>query len=342
MTRENRIRTLIRKYIKGTSSRQEFKETINLLKKKEDSALNQEIEMILEEIWEEEEFTESPEEVKNNFSNMLKQIHRQIDSGESSLRNQGTVIKLKNIIKVAAILVLGIGIGLIATLLKRPEPQYITTFVPKGSINQLILPDSTIVYLNSGSELRYSLYEHGSEREVFLDGEAWFNVTENQKKSFIVHTPYYDVYVTGTKFNVKAYREDNEIVTTLEHGSVFIPSNERFKMKSGKFLLPGEQLIYNREKHSISKNKVEISIYSAWKENKLIFINMSLKELIIMLERKYGVDIEVSDTSIFKYHYDGTIRNESILEIMDLLQLTLPIQYEIVDNTVKIKRKEAQ
>ncbi|MGC9342208.1 MAG: FecR family protein, partial [Bacteroidales bacterium] len=195
---------------------------------------------------------------------------------------------------------------------------------------------------NSDSELKYKLYDKRKEMKVFLDGEAWFNVTENPGRVFTVHTPYYDVCVTGTKFNVKAYREDNEIVTTLEHGSVFIPSNERFKMKSGKFLLPGEQLIYNREKHSISKNKVEISIYSAWKENKLIFINMSLKELIIMLERKYGVDIEVADTSIFKYHYDGTIRNESILEIMDLLQLTLPIQYEIVDNTVKIKRKEAQ
>jgi ferric-dicitrate binding protein FerR (iron transport regulator) len=200
----------------------------------------------------------------------------------------------------------------------------------------MILPDNTMIYLNAGSEIRYSINGKNGIREVFLTGEAWFQVTKNNKKPFVVHTPYYHINVTGTEFNVKAYTEDNEITTTLETGAVLITSAENFKIQNNQVLKPGEQLVYNKEKNSIEIKKVRTNYFTAWKDNKLIFINMKLKELIQLLERKYGVDIEVNDESILDFHYDGTIRNETILEVMEILKHSLPIDYKIEEQKLYI------
>ena len=163
-------------------------------------------------------------------------------------------------------------------------------------------------------------------------------MNENGKKPFVVRTAFYDLVVTGTEFNVKAYRDEKESVTTLEQGSVLVRS-DKFRSKSPGMLVPGEQLIFNKEKEMFTTHRVKTSYYTSWKENKLIFINMNLGELIKLLERRYDVDIEVSDKSILNHHYDGTIRNESILEIMDLIKITLPIDYQIVGQKILITKK---
>ena len=110
-------------------------------------------------------------------------------------------------------------------------------------------------------------------------------------------------------------------------------------MKKDITLLPGQQIVYNSESYTVSRNEVKTRFFTSWKDNKLIFINMNLNELLILLERKYGVDIEVTDKSILKYHYDGTIKNESILEVLEILKITLSIQYEIKGQKIQISKK---
>ena len=176
------------------------------------------------------------------------------------------------------------------------------------------------------------------DRELYLSGEAWFQVKRAADKPFIVHTDYYDVIVKGTEFNVRAYDEDPDIVTTLEKGTVEITSGA-VKMDKISRLEPGEQLIYNKSDKSVEIKEITTKFYTSWRENKLIFINMSLRELVILLERKYGVDIKVTDQRIMKYHYDGTIKNESIIKVLNLIKLTLPVNYEIKDQTIEITRK---
>jgi len=176
------------------------------------------------------------------------------------------------------------------------------------------------------------------ERELYLNGEAWFQVERAADKPFIVHTDCYDVVVKGTEFNVRAYDEDPGVITTLEKGSVEIKSGA-LKMEKESRLNPGEQLIYDKSDKSFEIKKVETKWYTSWKENKLIFINMNFRELVTLLERKYGVDIEVTDQRLMKYHYDGTIKNESVIEVLDILKLTLPIDYKINGQVVEIKRR---
>jgi transmembrane sensor len=249
------------------------------------------------------------------------------------------VISMSSIFKIAASLLLGLVIGsLVFTRHGDREQIFYTSMAPKGTVSQIILPDSTFICLNSGSTIKYAINGNKGNREVFLDGEAWFQVQRSEGKPFIVHTGFYDVNVKGTEFNIKAYAEDDDVVTTLEKGSVTVTSCKE-KMKEQAVLKPGQQLVYAKGTGNITVGAVNPRLFSSWKENKLIFINMSVRELVVLLERKYGVDIRVKDPVILDYHYDGTLKNESIIQVLDLVKLTLPVNYEIKDQTIEITRK---
>lgn len=242
----------------------------------------------------------------------------------------------------AAILFVGLLIG---NLIQRngfetiSEPVYYTSKAPKGSIAEMILPDGTIIFLNSGSEIKYASDMNAKSREVYLTGEAWFDVQESEDIPFWVHTDHYDVRVLGTEFNVKAYTDDQEVTTTLEEGSIRIQSAKNLKLKQNVQLVPGEQLVFHKTNKTVQVKQVKPSLFSSWKDNKLIFINMNLGELITLLERKYGVDITVRDPQLLNHHYDGTIKNETIIEVLEILQATLPINYVIRDQEVIITKK---
>lgn len=273
-------------------------------------------------------------DTENEWSKFLSRIKKDY---------QSNIFKYSSNIQIfyrfAAILIIGLVMGgLVIYYSFKKEPVYITTVAPKGSVSQTILADSTIVYLNAGSQIRYSPESKNNEREIFLEGEAWFDVTFITDKPFVVHTPMYDVNVTGTRFNVKSYKEDSRIVTTLEEGEVVISSSDQFKLAENIKLKPGEQVVYDKNMHSIIVKDVDPKRFTAWKENKLIFINMNMKELITLFERKYGVDIEVDDKDVLKYHYTGTIKHESILEILEIIKHTLPIQYEIDGQKIRITK----
>ena len=336
MNKEERIPIVIQRYFRGESTQEELKDALFLL---ENPRPEYNIEPILEELWDKGIYHISHKEDSQNLPLILRKIHLRIKPELKEIQHIKSRKLVINISKIAAVLLIGLVLGLFINTLNKPEPLYYTSIVPKGSISQMVLPDSTLVYLNSDSELKYKLNGSKNQREVFLDGEAWFHVTENSKRPFVVHTTSYDIRVMGTEFNVKAYKDEPEIVTTLESGKVQIPSTHRFKMKSAIILVPGQQLIYNRDNHSVTTKEVTTRFYTSWKDNKLIFINMNLKELIVLLERKYGVDIEVSDPSILNCHYDGTIKNESILEVMELIKHTMPIQYTVVGQKIHIIKK---
>ena len=233
---------------------------------------------------------------------------------EREEKHKKRVFSIGSMLRMAASLLLGLVIGsVVLTKHGRREQLFYTSMAPKGSVSQMILPDSTFICLNSGSTLRYSIDGMKDNREVFLDGEAWFQVQKSEDKPFIVHTGIYDVNVKGTEFNIKAYAEDEDVVTTLEKGSITVTSGKT-ELKEQSVLKPGQQLVYNKGTGSISVGAVNPRLFTSWKENKLIFINMSLRELVVLLERKYGVDIRVKDPVILDYHYDGTIKNESIIQ----------------------------
>ena len=335
MNKGYEIKSVAEKYINGNCTREELERAMTLF---EDPHHHLELFPMLYEIWNNDDSVFQSHQLENELSLILHQVHHQINLCNQPKKNNRIRKYVLTISKIAAILIIGLLLGISLQYLKKSEPVYYTSVAPKGSVSQLILPDQSMVYLNAGSELKYSAVGSNGPREVFLVGEGWFDVAKNEKKPFIVHTPSYDIHVTGTQFNVKAYQADDEFVTTLEEGTVQITSSENMKMKGTQELRPGEQLIYHKQKNVVEINNVNTRMFTSWKDNKLIFINMNLKELIVLLERKYGVDIKVTDNVILDYHYDGTIKDETILEVLDLLKETLPVKYKIEGQTILITK----
>ena len=249
---------------------------------------------------------------------------------------------LNNISKIASAIIVGLLLGLFINSLKKEKPDLIdyTTMTPKGSISQIVLPDSSIIFLNADSRIKYSLKGKKGIREVFLEGEAWFDVQRNEEKPFLVHTPYYDVNVIGTQFNIKAYESDNTMVTTLEEGKIVLQSTDKFKLGEDVVIVQGEQVVLRKDSKELTIKKVNTKWFTSWKENRLIFVNMNLRDLVILLERKYGVEIEVRNKEILDLHFDGTIKNESITEFLDIIQNTLPIHYDIVGQKIEITKQK--
>jgi ferric-dicitrate binding protein FerR (iron transport regulator) len=242
--------------------------------------------------------------------------------------------------RVAAVLAVGL---LIANLLvqnfKTEDPVYFTSIAPLGSVAQTLLPDGTMIYLNSGSEIKYDVITNEKQRDVYINGEAWFDVEKDKNRPFVVHTPYYDVKVLGTQFNVSTYEDEESVITTLEEGSIQVITSEKLKLKEDILLKPGEQLVYNKAEQKIYKTKVDTRLFTSWRNNKLIFLDMNFGELVKLLERKYGVEINVVDNSILEEHYSGTIKNETILEILNVIQYTHPIKYKVEGQKIIIQKK---
>ena len=271
-----------------------------------------------------------PTDFKKLFDRLWKHIEQKPEKSKSRL--------LKPFLRIAAAIAIGLFIGIYVSSIQSvpTEPVYYAAHSPKGSVSEMLLPDGSVIYLNADSKIKYSIDGKDGIREVFLTGEAWFDVQKNTDKPFVVHTPFYDVNVTGTQFNVKAYETDNQVVTTLEEGQVIIQSTENYKHAEDVTLKPGEQLTLDKQLKKIDIKTVNTNWYTSWKDNKLIFVNMNLKDLVVLLERKYGVDIEVKNKEILDLHFDGTIKNESIIEILEILKKALPVNYKIVGQKIEI------
>ena len=273
-----------------------------------------------------------------DFIRVFKKLWAKIE--KSKTQSKSKIRYLNTFIKVAAAVVIGLFIGLYINSIKtNQEPVYYAAHSPRGSVSEMVLPDGSIIFLNSDSRIRYSIDGEKGIREVFLNGEAWFEVEKNKNKPFVVHTPFYDVNVTGTQFNIKAYDSDNEVTTTLEEGKIIIQSTENFRLAENITLKPGEQVILDKDSREILIQTVNTKWFTSWKDNKLIFVNMKMKEFIVMLERKYGVDIEIKNKAILDLHIDCIIKNESIIEILEIMKKTLPVNYEIIGQKIEITTK---
>lgn len=291
------------------------------------------------QLFEELQNTEVEEEVSTPyFKNLFTKLWSKIEKVKSTKKSK--IVFFGTFSKIAAVIIIGILTGfLVHSKRASKSVNYYAAHSPKGSISEVILPDSSIIFLNADSRIKYSCNNRKGIREVYLEGEAWFDVRKNKKKLFVVHTPFYDVNVTGTQFNIKAYKADQKLTTTLETGQIIILPTDQFKLAEKITLVPGEQIVLDKKTKKLNIKKVNTKWFTSWKDNKLIFVNMSLKELIILLERKYGVEIEVKNEALLDLHFDGTIKNETIIEILDYIKIALPIKYNIVEQKIEITSK---
>lgn len=208
--------------------------------------------------------------------------------------------------------------------------RYAEVKAASGSVIRYELPDNSVVWLNSGSTLKYPTAFDKTNRQVYLHGEAYFEVTANKKSPFYVNTTSgLKVYVYGTRFNVSTYDDDNMVETTLEEGhvNVILPFN-----KTAYKINPGENISYDRTTHAVSVTNVDVYERTAWKDNKLVFRDSSLAEVLKLLSRHFNVDITLHNHSQRDYRYHATFRGETLPQILTYLSKSVSMKWKVMDS----------
>ena len=213
--------------------------------------------------------------------------------------------------------------------------EYTTIRVPRGGEYKLFLSDNTEVFLNSDSEIRFPVKFGKGKRDVFLRGEAFFVVTKDASRPFVVNAnDKMSVEVLGTQFNLQAYPDDAFVETTLNEGAVRV-----FNGKQGVRLRPDEQAVYDEGKFTV--RKVDASSYSAWKEGRFMLLNHSLENIMTRLARWYNIDIFWENPEVKEYHFSGELaRYEDFTEILRMLELATRVHFEVKDRTVFVRKIE--
>ena len=244
-------------------------------------------------------------------------------------------------LKYAAVFILAFVLGSLSLyLINRSERNefsslYNTIEVPYGERSQITLYDGTKIWLNSGTKFRYPVAFSRDTRDVFIEGEAYFDVAKDPYHPFIVRAGQLKIKVLGTRFDLCAYPDDKEFSTTLDEGSVNAINTVNCK---GVKLNPGEQVIPNRETNGLHRMKVDTKLYTSWKENLLKFEDAPFEEVIKKMERWYDVKIKVDPAINTKERYTMTIKTESLREMLQLVSKTTKMNYEIKGNTVVLKK----
>lgn len=207
--------------------------------------------------------------------------------------------------------------------------------MPYGKQTKLQLPDGSTVHLNSGSKLSFPVQFSDSKREVYLLGEAFLKVEEDNKP-FIVHTPEMDIYVTGTEFNVSAYSDDNFVQTVLVEGKVSVRRNGLFAKKIE--VEPGESALFNKESGQLITEMVETDQYTSWINGYIICSNETVSGVTKKLERYYNCKISIETTGP-EITFSGKLDlHEDVAKVLETISYASLLKLEQNKNEFTLKQ----
>ena len=196
----------------------------------------------------------------------------------------------------------------------------------------LTLSDGTIVYLNAESEINFPVSFKGEQRIIELSGEAYFVVAKDEKHPFVVKTPDLSVKVLGTSFNLRAYGNEKNVVTTLAEGKVQVFDGQKFRD-----ITPGEQVVYEKETKNMQVKQVDVSRYTAWRDGKFIFRNERLEDIMMYLARWYNVQYKFMDDKVKDIRIGAKLNRYSDMSpIIEMLKTNAEMSVCLVDGVYYI------
>ena len=220
-----------------------------------------------------------------------------------------------------------------------PQANLLEKAIPVGQKSFVTLPDGSKVWLNADSKLKYPKAFAGNTREVYLEGEAFFDVVKNPKQPFVIRTAQAQIQVLGTSFDVKAYLDSKTVETVVVTGKVKVsdPTND----KNFVLLQPNEKGVYRAESRKIVKSAVaqqeEKAEYVDWKIGTLAFHDESIPEIAAKLERWYGVKVEADEAALATCRVTARFdNNQPIDKVLEYIRMVTPIKYTQDGTSIKL------
>lgn len=244
-------------------------------------------------------------------------------------------MRQNNLFKYAAIFILGVAITSLTVYFTESkgwlgsDKEFVQTVVAdKGQISKVILPDSSVVWINSGSKITYNSRFAGNNRKIELVGQAFFQAAHNERIPLVVDVNGFLVEVLGTKFDVNAYSVEKNILVVLESGRVDLhqSSDRNFKYT----LSPGEMATFNPKDKSLTIDKVKPELFSSWKEGVLIFRDKPMTEVLDALQRRYNVDIEVKDADIYNSVFTARLSDEPLDKVLKSIEFSCSVKATLI------------
>ena len=201
---------------------------------------------------------------------------------------------------------------------------------------QFVLPDGSLIWLNAESKLTCTDAFGDKTREVQLAGEAYFEVAKDAERPFVVIMDGVRVQVLGTIFNIRAYPDDHEIVTTLAEGSVSFTNTQ--SDTTATILKPGQQLFFDKDNEHIVIREVDCSPYISWKDGRLIFRQTPLNDVFAVMEQTFRIKIVTNNTSLYNRKITATFgSDEKPEDILKVMRQMLKFNFEVKADTIYIK-----
>lgn len=221
------------------------------------------------------------------------------------------------------------------------EPVYHTLVVPYGKRTGITLEDSTRIWLNSGSKLVYPAVFETGRREVYLEGEAYFDVRHDEERPFFVQTKDMEIRVLGTEFNVSAYADDDNSNVVLVDGSIELTANRNSPLGKVKTRLTSHEMaVYDPAHEELEVSNTAVEEYVSWRAGYMLFENTRLSEILKKLQRYYRVRIELEDPHLENATFTGPLDlKKKIEEVMDIICLTTSLVYEKQGEKIVLREK---
>ena len=325
---------LLHRLIAGSTTEEENRELMEWFRQ---CASQEEFFMLFENVWK-----DSPDEMPRDVQErMYRRLNRDLGEEKKTIKvipwHSYFSRKIWQRVAVACIIVvLSLANYNMFHKQKQLSTQNFMVSAEKGQRAFVTLPDSTKVWLNSDTKISYPADYGMKERNVALMGEAYFEVAKNPDKRFIVETKGMQVEALGTAFNINAYKNDNKIIASLFSGFVRVSYEDHVTI-----LKPHESVkvdLLTRDFFQYEDNTMKD--IALWRENEITFDGESLEEIAHIINRLYNTTIYIEDESLKKECYIGTVRNNSLENFIDIINLTTPVVYENKGDTVFLKRRD--
>ena len=307
------IKELLKKYYLGETSLDEDREIKHHLEKDQTGSYQSEkAQFLFYEIIAKEE------------SHKLLNLDLEENNGPKSYK----YISIQMFYRLAAILIISVGLGYIYVNYFRVTMTEVAT--QSNTLDNFTLPDGTHVWLGHHSMLQYPPVFDRVAREVFLEGEAYFEVAENPGQPFVVHASQTTTKVVGTAFNLRSYLKEDKVELSVYSGRVLFGATTKMELKRN------DQSVYHKESRELKKIAINSANTLAWKDKTLVFEDALVKDVFTDLERYFNIKIEVGNKDLLECHFNGNFKNPRLQEILEALSYSMNLKYELEDDVCLI------